>query len=67
MMALDVNVVAGFVGGSIRFGSLEFAVSWNGEQRAPHFSPDRIICFGNLEFVADKLGHLQLRGAGDKA
>jgi hypothetical protein len=67
MTALDVNAVAGSIGGSIRFGSLEFAVGCNGEQRAPHFSPDRIICFGNLEFMADKLSHLQLRGAGDKA
>jgi hypothetical protein len=68
MAALNANAVVGALGGSVRFGNLEFAVSGVGGRRyVPSFNPNQVICFGSLMFVADKLGCLHLNGAGDKA
>jgi hypothetical protein len=68
IVALSVNMAAGVLEGSIHFGSLEFIINnTDGLRYVPSFNLDQAIRFGSLQFVADKLGHLHLRGARDEA
>jgi hypothetical protein len=45
----------------IRFGSLEF-IDTDGPIPIYSFYPGQIICFGNLDFMANHLGQLHLSG-----
>jgi hypothetical protein len=53
MVALNVNTATKVLGGSISFGSLEFAVNSTGGLRyVPDFDPNQAFCFESLEFMA---------------